>query len=169
MNWWDGLNRQVAELQARLTGNSRISGRSELVGGRSLAEWESGWRRIGLLTSAHITAPQEAVGLFRLRQGGEIVYLGRSDSANANCLRRTLRALIHGGARTGTVLDRQLPERANELAVEILITGSANFAGQLEDRWLKQARPAWNQLELDGSPVPRLQPPAAAVRGLNPG
>ena len=167
MSWRNWLNRQVAELQARLTGSSLSGGRSELVGGRNLEEWESGWRRIGLLTSAHVTAPQETIGLFRLRQGGEIVYLGRSDSAN--CLRRTLRALIHGGGRTGTVLDRQLPERASELAVEILITGSDNFAGQLEARWLRQAPPAWNQLELDGSPAPRLQPPAAAVRELNPG
>ncbi|MHB1398036.1 MAG: hypothetical protein ACYDAI_08625 [Trichloromonadaceae bacterium] len=157
MSWLDWINRGGGELRALLTGGSRRGGRSELVGGRSLTDWESGWRRIGLLTSAHVTAPQEAIGLFRLRQGGDIVYLGRSTAAQGNCLRRTLRALVHGGARTGTALDRQLPARAHELAVEILITGSETLAAQLQGRWLQQTQPSWNQPESDRS-APRLSP-----------
>lgn len=167
MSWRDWINRGGAKLRALLTGNS-VAGHSELVGGRSLAEWEGGWRRIGLLTSAHVTAPQDAVGLFRLRQGGDVVYLGRSNGAPGNCLRRTLRSLAHGGSHTGTILDRQLPERAHGLAVDILITGSETFAGQLEDHWLRQDQPAWNQPEPDRSAPCMAQSSTAAVRELDP-
>lgn len=157
MSWLAWINRGGGELRALLSGGFHRIGRGELVGGRSLTDWESGWRRIGLLTSAHVTAPQEAIGLYRLRQGGDIVYLGRSNATQGNCLRRTLRALVHGGAPTGTALDRQLPARAHELAVEILITGSETFAAQLEGCWLQQAPPSWNQPEPDRS-APRQSP-----------
>lgn len=166
MSWHDWINRRGVELRRLLAGGSLARGRGDLVGGRALTEWEGGWRRIGLLSSAHVTAPQEAIGLFRLRQGGDVVYLGRSNGAHADCLRRTLRALLHGG--TGTALDQQLSERAHELAVEILITGSNKLATQLEQRWLQQARPIWNQTESDRS-APRLPPPVTTVRELNPG
>ncbi len=169
MSWRDWIKRGGIELRALLTGGSLSAGRSELVGGRSLTEWESGWRRIGLLSSAHVTAPQEAAGLFRLRRGGDIVYLGRSNELHGNCLRRTLRGLLHGGNHTGTVLDRQLPDHAHELAVEILITANENFARQLQERWLRQSHPVWNQTE----PCPPADevavPPASVARELNPG
>lgn len=164
MSWRAWINRGGGELRALLSGGFRSGGRGELVGGRSLTDWESGWRRIGLLTSAHVTAPQEAIGLFRLRQGGDIVYLGRSNGAQGNCLRRTLRALVHGGARTGTALDHQLPESAHELTVDILITGSETFAAQLQGRWLQQTQPSWNEAEPDPSRPPLPPSAASAVR-----
>lgn len=169
MSWQDWIDRGRIGLGALLTGGTLTGGRSERVGGRSLAEWESGWRRIGLLTSAHVTAPEETPGLFRLRQGGDIVYLGRSDGVHGNCLRRTLRALLHGGTETGAILDRQLPVHAHELAVEILITGSETYATQLEDRCLRQTLPAWNHRE-PCRPVGRIAVPAATtVQKFNPG
>lgn len=144
MNWWDWMNR-------RLTGERAKVSRRGLVGGRGLEEWEQGWRRIGLLPSAHMTAPRETIGLFRLLQGGEIVYLGRSHGPNADCLRQTLRGLLHGGSAPLTLLDRQVREQGHELVVEVLITSCSEVASRLEQQWLQLLRPPWNRMESEQS------------------
>lgn len=167
MNWWDWMISKVAELQARLTGERANGRRGALVEGRSLEEWEKGWRRIGLLPSAHITAPKETAGLFRLLQGGDIVYLGRSHGANIECLRQTLQGLVRGGTAAGSQLEQQLRDRGHELVVEVLITGCSEVAKRLEQHWLQQLSPQWNQVETP--PARTAPPPVATVRGLNPG
>lgn len=167
MNWWDGIRRQVTRWQRGLTGRPADLGRRDLVGGRKLEEWEQGWRRIGLLPSAHLTAPGETVGLFRLRRGEEVVFLGRSRGAKTDCLRQTLRGLVREGTATGTLLDQRLREWGHELVVEILITGCAESAQRLEQRWLQQLCPPWNRLEL--APACTAPTTVASVRELNPG
>lgn len=169
MNWWDWMLRKGTELQARLTGKPAKSGRGALVEGRSLEEWEKGWRRIGLLPSAHITAPKETAGLFRLLQGGNIVYLGRSQGASVECLRHTLQGLIRGGTAAGSLLEQQLRERGHELVVEVLITGCSEVAKRLEQQWLQQLSPHWNRVETVPAPARTAPPAVATVRELNPG
>lgn len=168
MNWWDWMSRRVAGFQARLSGElPKPSGRG-LVGGRRLEDWENSWRRIGLLPSAHLTAPREAMGLFRLRLGGDIVYLGHSHGANADGLRRSLKGL-HGGADPGTPLDQHLRQWSHELVVEILITGCTEVADSLEQRWLQQLRPPWNRLEMQNPSVLAANPAAPTLGEGSPG
>lgn len=165
MNWWDWMSRRMAGFQARLSGELfKPSGRG-LVGGRRLEDWENSWRRIGLLPSAHLTAPRETMGLFRLRLGGDIVYLGRSQGAS---LRRSLKGL-HGGADPGTILGQHLRQRSHELVVEILITGCTEVADSLEQRWLQQLRPPWNRLETQKPSVLAANPAATALGERSPG
>jgi hypothetical protein len=165
MGWRDWLDRGWTKLQAVLANRSPGESRPEQVGGRTLEEWEKGWRRIGLLSSAHVTAPRETAGLFRLRLGQEIVYLGRSNRANAHCLRRTLHALTRDPAHSSP-LAQLLRQRGHELAVEILITANEGHARQLQERWLQRQPPVWNPPR---PPVPDAQRLPPAARRLYPG
>ncbi len=138
MRWWKWINRRVAGLQSALSLGERAVGLPDEVGGRSLEQWEQGWRRIGLLGSAHVTAPKHSVGLYRLRQGTTIVHLGSA----GGCLRQALRALLHDPDPHVQVLPEPLRDCAHELAVEVLITESGALAHELERCWQVQAKPS---------------------------
>lgn len=146
MGWWKWMHRRVAELQAALNQGLNPEERPGEVGGRSLEQWEQGWRRIGLLSSAHVTAPKHSVGLYRLRRGTTVVHLASTQSG----LRKALRSLQQDSGPGTHVLPEPLRERAHELAVDVLITETGDLARELERYWQPQVQPP---------------PPARAVQG----
>jgi excinuclease UvrABC nuclease subunit len=121
------------------------------IGGKTLDEWETQWRPLGLLTDDPQTFPI-TVGVYRLRSihdGNTLIYIGRATESHNGGFRKRLRDYTReNGSARGSKSGQYINANARKLSVEIIVTGNDEnaeaMAVSLEFALIRRYRPQFN-------------------------
>ncbi|WP_409298719.1 hypothetical protein V1498_10105 [Peribacillus sp. SCS-26] len=140
----------MAQSQKKIYQNSSQSGRK--IGGKSINEWDTQWRSIGILSNIDLTPYNKYVGLYRARLGSEIVYIGRAIEWNNGGFRKRLSdytresnsARTHGSGQ-------KMYEHRHQLQIDLLLVGQSENAAKvtsvLEGLMVGKYNPTWNKVK----------------------
>jgi hypothetical protein len=146
------MGKPVHRSSSSSSGSSSSSSRptEQLIGGKSIRQWESSWEHLGTLATASLSHLSDSVGLYRAKLNGRIVYIGRAVEYNNGGLRKRLSDYTRDSDSARKHQSGQkMHKHAHELQIEILITGddaeAAQIAKKLEVYFVGKYQPEWNK------------------------
>ncbi len=147
---FDKLTSMGSNPRAYFSSSSSVD-ENETFGGKTIEEWDSGWRSIGKLKDANLSPYNHFVGLYRHVVDGETVYLGRAVEYNNGGFRKRLSDYRRSSdsARTHTS-GRTINSNLDKIETYILVVGSdkaaADLTKKLEPIFIKKYSPNWNKM-----------------------
>ena len=119
------------------------------IAGRSCAQWNRVWKTLeGGLLQRHEELGHD-VGVFRIRLGKEVVYIGCGrEYANGGLMKRLFDFVRKGDSGRKHSAGRMIYEQREALEVDVIITGNDYAAGvtaqQLKNALVASKKPTWN-------------------------
>ncbi|NIK76331.1 hypothetical protein FHS15_001438 [Paenibacillus castaneae] len=122
------------------------------IGNKTIAEWDSKWRGLGLLGSlslSDLSAYNQSIGLYKAEMGGKIYYIGRAIEYNNGGFRKRLRDYVResDSARTHKS-GGKMNENADRIYISILVMGHSqeevDAVKALESALVVKYLPEWN-------------------------
>ena len=134
-----------------LTSTAKQASKAGTIGGKTINEWDSEWRSIGMLKTADLTPYNHCVGLYMHVVNGETKYIGRAIELNNGGFRKRLsdyRRESNSG-RTHTS-GRIINENLDDITTYILVVGetmeAVDITKKLERIFIAKYKPEWNKV-----------------------
>ena len=141
------LEQQAKQMQQASRDARAQSRAAPTIEGKTLSQWESSWRSIGTLDSADLSAVNKAIGIYRARLEGSIVYVGRAIEVSNGGFRKRLSDYTRkSDSARQTDAGHSMHEHSEMLAIDILETETVDAAAKLERYFVGKYQPRWNKM-----------------------
>lgn len=151
---FDNFNAQTDRFASKVGSvgysTSSSSGNSSEIMGKTVSQWDSGWKSIGMLKDADLTPYNHCVGLYRHVVDGTTKYVGRAIELHNGGFRKRLSdyrrdsdsARKHRSGKT-------IYENLDSIHTYILVVGDTEEAVEatkkLEGYFIRKYNPEWNR------------------------
>jgi hypothetical protein len=142
----------IKENTAARTGVTCDPAEESTTGGRTMREWESSWKSIGLLstmTSAGLSQYSRSIGLYKAEIDGRTQYIGRAlEYQNGGLRKRIMDYVRDSGSARGHGSGRKMHRNADRIQLFILVVGDSpedvETVKALEKQLIAKHGPPWN-------------------------
>lgn len=144
---------QSAQQSANKAVYNQAQSNRNLLGGKSVNQWEAQWQYIGRLGSADIGQYREYVGVYKALLAGQLMYIGRAIEYNNGGFRKRLSDYRRqSDSARKHASGKKMNDNADELDIYIIRTGTdaeaAKIASILEKALIGRYDPPWNKQKL---------------------
>lgn len=121
----------------------------EVVGGKTLEQWDKEWFSIGKLKTANLTPYNKQVGLYKHIVNGKLMYIGRALEYNNGGFRKRLSDYRRqSDSARGHSSGKEIHAHLDDIETYLLVVGStkaaAEYTEQLEKIFIDYYKPEWN-------------------------
>lgn len=121
---------------------------SLLIGQKAIEEWDREWKLVAGGLKAYQPKLRRIVGLFRVRRGSQIMFIGQATELKGGLAKRLSDHHRPGNSGRNYRAGRLIYRYRHELVVEVLIVGAGSQAQSdtrdLKPRMLQRHKPPWN-------------------------
>lgn len=143
---------------------------SLLIGQKAIEEWDREWKLVAGGLKAYQPKLRRIVGLFRVRRGSQIMFIGQATELKGGLAKRLSDHHRPGTGGRNYRAGRLIYEHRHELVVEVLMVGvgtsAQSLSRALKPTMLERHKPPWNVRT--ASPNPKRRPPRGARSGGQP-
>ncbi|MBR2513494.1 MAG: GIY-YIG nuclease family protein [Halomonas sp.] len=157
MGFWDiagkvakGLGNAAKAAAVQAQEKQYQQNKNAVIGGKTISQWEGGWKSIGTLSDSNLTPYNKSVGLYRAWLNGQVVYIGRAVEFSNGGFRKRLsdyRRQSDSARKHGS--GQKMNAHNDQLDIDILVTGddakAAEVAKKLEILLVGKYKPKWNK------------------------